>query len=151
MSRTAGTATPTSWRGSPSRSRSSPPSPTSCYARRRREKDASSVAPPTPSIPPLPDLPRQLKSALNSKRQTWAVGVDLATAAADLPAFQTQHLRTALVFERIEATVFWRLIFLKASRGSRLFLFFFVVNWTKSFLDAKRCYDKLRSTTFLGD
>lgn len=37
--RPVGTATATSWRGSPSLSRSSPPSFTLCYARRRREKE----------------------------------------------------------------------------------------------------------------
>lgn len=37
----AGTATATSWRGSPSRWPSSPPSLTLCYARRRVEKDTS--------------------------------------------------------------------------------------------------------------
>lgn len=41
MRRRAGMATATSWRGSPSRWPSSPPSLTLCYARRRDEKDTS--------------------------------------------------------------------------------------------------------------
>lgn len=39
--KTVGTDTRTSWRGFPLHSRSSPPSLTLCYARRRREKDTS--------------------------------------------------------------------------------------------------------------
>lgn len=51
MRTTAGTVTATSWRGSPSLSRSSPRSLTLCYARRLHEKDTSSVATNQPKKP----------------------------------------------------------------------------------------------------
>ncbi len=53
---TAGTRTATSWRGSPSLLHSSPPSLTSCYARRLETRASSNQ--------PRPDLRFQLKSAL---------------------------------------------------------------------------------------
>lgn len=57
MRPTARTVTATSWRGSPSLSRSSPRSLTLCYARRLHEKDTSSVAPPSPKSPSTGSTP----------------------------------------------------------------------------------------------
>lgn len=53
----ARTVTATSWRGSPSLSRSSPRSLTLCYVRRLHEKDTSSIAPTSPKSPSTGSTP----------------------------------------------------------------------------------------------
>lgn len=65
MRKTVGTVTATSWLGSPSVSRSSPPSLTLCYVRRLHEKDtrASSDQPQTFWL----DLLLQLKSGFSHR------------------------------------------------------------------------------------